>query len=147
MKLSEAIVKAFEDVTARFGLRVDKPILSKSSYHNVESDLVVLIGLTGSKRGIFTFEYDEQLMKSILDAMAPGMPFDVNNEMVVSSLSEFSTMVAETILRYFDQPGFNITPSTVVFGKRMKAMINSVEASKFIFPVSSGKLVLGLSIA
>ena len=146
MKLSEAVIRAFQDTASQFGLSADKPNLTKSSYHSVESDLIVVIGLTGSKRGIFTFEYDEQLMKLIFNAMAPGMTFDMDNEIVISSLSEFSNMVAGTILRYFDQPGFNITPPTVVFGKQMRAIINSVEAFKFHFPVGSGSTVVGLSI-
>lgn len=146
MKLSEAIIKAFESIVSQFGLNTSKPTLTKIPYHNVESDLVVVIGLTGAKRGTFTFEYDEQLMESLFDAMAPGKPFEANNEMVLSFLSEFSNMVAETALANLDVPGFRTTPSTVVLGKQMGAIINSVEAFKFHFPVGSGSTVVGLSI-
>jgi CheY-specific phosphatase CheX len=122
------------------------PVASGDRMHRLEGDLGILVGIVGPRRGILSYEFDDEGIRSVLGGMMPGMSVEPGSEMAVSALAELSNMISGNFLTGLGQKGLDITPPTVVRGRGLRGILNTAPSARLTFPLGAGRLTVAVSL-
>ncbi|MGD9154954.1 MAG: chemotaxis protein CheX [Bacillota bacterium] len=144
-----SFIKAMNVVFAGFGL-------GKVSGENIYSEitfvcnhnLITMIGLTGSIKGIMALSMPYDTAKKIAAAMLMGMEVTELDEISVGALGDLANMICgqAVIQLATENPVATITPPTIIHGDYMKAMISRVETTGVELYSSLGSMELKLGL-
>jgi len=141
------LAESFKDTLSSFGLETFLTDTFEVPFHSIECDVIILLGIVGSLKGVLTFEYDDNATHSIIRTMMPGAENEPLGEMSLSALSEIGNICGGMFLSRCKREGTDITPPTIVTGKNIKAMINNNKTYRFYLSLASGTIVVSLSFS
>ncbi|UYO99749.1 chemotaxis protein CheX [Oceanotoga sp. DSM 15011] len=139
------LYKSLEKNTDLIGLNISNPVFSKSSYHTIESDNFIIVGIAGKTNGIITLELDEKTLDYFSESMIPDESMRTDY-MTMSAISEFLNMVSGNFLILSNLNDSELTPPISATGKNIKAILNNFETKRIYFSTEGSEAVLSLSL-
>jgi chemotaxis protein CheX len=108
------------NILGQFGVSGTKVLnIIKKDKMYVETDITVIIGLTGDLKGTISYSMSEDTAKKIVSCMMMGMPVTTLDEIGLSALGELSNMIMGTASTMLSENNYkiDITPPSTVCGK------------------------------
>lgn len=131
VELSQTVI----EVLSSMGATVKLAKIEKADMHVLESDVGTFLGIITRGRdskGIFSLEFSSSCANQLLELMMPNMGITFENEIGMSALLELTNMVAGNFVSKFSNE-LDITTPTGLFGKNVKALLNTVESAVLVF--------------
>ena len=107
-------------ILEQFGVKGTKVAsIVKKERMFVETDITVIIGITGDLKGNVSYSMSEETAKKIVSSMMMGMPITELDEIGISALGELSNMIMGTASTLLSENNYriDITPPSTVWGK------------------------------
>lgn len=124
----EPLSQTLSSVLEQFGVQVSEygSIQEKDAILD-NSELVVIVGITGSLSGNLAYSFSKQSAKSLASAMMMGCPVEELDEMCLSALSELCNMfVGNALGQLADlQQTLEITPPSIIMGNDLYFVLGS----------------------
>ena len=114
----------------------------------VRGEVNVLLGFSGQLRGNIVFSMSEATACGIAGAMMGGMLPGGMDDLAKSALCELGNMIAGFSTGQLEQEGIltQVTPPTLVSGKKLVAIISTVETLVVQFRGALGTLEVNLAL-
>lgn len=147
MELKQVLINSFIETMSMFGISVSYESETEIECLESASQVNVLIGLTVGAKGNIVMGLDEPLAYKLASAMMGGMEVNEINPMVKSALGELLNIVLGSALQKLGPSSLiDISPPTLVTGKRLSLMISRVKAYRLDFAMDDEKYHISYAI-
>ncbi|NLU48842.1 MAG: chemotaxis protein CheX [Syntrophomonadaceae bacterium] len=149
VKYINPFIAGFLNVCSMLGLAgLQRTGLVKRAKLQTVKDVNVIIGLAGDIKGNVVLSMPESTACNIASTMMGGMPVAQFDLMPKSALCELANMAAGNSVSRFEELGLlvNITPPTLVNGKKVISLVSQVETLAIQFNGTQGTLELNVAL-
>jgi chemotaxis protein CheX len=144
-----SFLEALEYVLGQFGVtEIQVGSLRKKETMFIEADITTVIGLVGDIRGNISFSLSEDTGKKIVSTMMGGADITELDEIAKSAIGEIANMVGGSASTRLSGLGTvtDITPPSIVFGKKTLLILSSVQTIEIIVTSGAGNLTINISL-
>ncbi|HBF38152.1 MAG TPA: chemotaxis protein CheX [Firmicutes bacterium] len=141
----EALIKVLE----QFGITgVEIGNMEKKERTQVTLDVTAIVGLVGDIKGNVAYSFSQETAKKLISAMAPGMPVDEFNMMVLSAIGELSNMTTGKASILLSDIGVNIdiSPPSIIVAEEIYFIISPVQSIAININTPAGRIEVNIEI-
>ena len=147
MELKQALVESFVETLTMFGKSAIFESEMEIEHLESASQVNVLIGLTIGAHGNVVLGLDETVALKLASAMMGGMEVIEIDSIAQSALGELLNMILGSALQKMGPSNLiDITPPTLVTGRRINLMISRVKSYKLLFAMDDETYHISYSV-
>jgi chemotaxis protein CheX len=147
MDLKQALIDSFTEIMPMFGITPVYDTEEVMERHEAAAQITVLIGLTVGIKGNIVLSLDKSTSLNIVSAMMGGMEVNEFDSMAKSALGELVNMVlGSAIQKLSSSILIDMSPPTLITGKRVSLMISRVKSCKLKFVAGENAYYISFSI-
>lgn len=148
-KYINAFLNSAADTFSMFGIEdlQQGEIHTKDNLHS-SYDITVVTGFSEQLKGNISYNMSEDTAKGIASVMMMGMEINELNDMSKSAISELANMISGGAATRIAEYGLkiDITPPSVIHGRKMRVIISQVETIAVELITSIGKIEFNIGL-